>query len=121
MMDPRACRWENSVFHVFLVLLGVCVLLKEAKRQRLYEDGIKFSPPSPRPGGVSSIVGGLWRFVSGRSCGISVGVCLRWVHVDLVFIRLCSCVYRLDPFDIRISSSAAVAILVCCFYRAIAR
>ena len=31
----------------------------------------------------------------------SVGVSLRRIHVDLVFVRLCSCVHGLDPSDLR--------------------
>ena len=41
--------------------------------------------------------------------------------MDPVFVRLCSCVYRLDPFDLRFSSSAAVAVLVRWSYGALAR
>ena len=44
----------------------------------------------------------------------------RWICSDLVVVRLCSCVFRLDPFDLH-SSSAAVAVLVCWFYGALAR
>uniref|UniRef100_A0A8R7P9E4 Uncharacterized protein n=1 Tax=Triticum urartu TaxID=4572 RepID=A0A8R7P9E4_TRIUA len=36
----------------------VCVLRKKTRWRRLLEDGIRFSPPSPRPNVVSSIVGG---------------------------------------------------------------
>ena len=36
-------------------------------------------------------------------------------------VRLCSCVFRLDPFDLRYSSSAAVAVLVRWSYGALAR
>ena len=36
----------------------VCVLLRKTRWRRLPEDGIKVSPPSPRSGGASSIVGG---------------------------------------------------------------
>ena len=83
----------------------VCVLLRKARRRRLPEDGIKVSPPSPRFGGASSIVGG------------RVEVCLRriylwWICSDLVVVRLRSCVFGLDPSDLRYSSSVAVAVLV---------
>ena len=92
----------------------VCVLLRKTRRWRLPEDGIKVSPPSPRSGGASSIAGG------------RVEVCLRliyprWLCSDLVVVRLCSCVFRLDPFDLRYSSSAAVAVLVRWSYGALAR
>ena len=92
----------------------VCVLLRKTRRRRLPEDGIKVFPPSPRSGGASSIVGGhvevcLWR------------IYLRWICSDLVVVRLCSCVFRLDPFDLRYYSSAAVAVLVRWSYGALAR
>ena len=53
-------------------------------------------------------------------------VCLRWIYPrwicsDLVVVRLCSCVFRLDPFDLRYSSSATVVVLVRWSYRALAR
>ena len=97
-----------------LKFVRVCVLLRKTRRWRLPEDGIKVSPPSPRFGGASSIVGG------------RVEVCLRriyprWICLDLVVVRLCSCVFRLDPFDLRYSSSAAVAVLVRWSYGALAR
>ena len=64
--------------------------------RRLPEDGIRFSPPSPRSGGASSIIGGRVEVCLRRISRDSVGVCLRWIHVDPVFVRLCSCVYMLD-------------------------
>ncbi|XBI38598.1 hypothetical protein VPH35_123570 [Triticum aestivum] len=90
---------------VSLNFVRVCVLLRKTRRWQLPEDGINVSPPSPRSDGASSIVGG------------RVEVCLRriyprWICSDLVVVRLCSCVFRLDPFDLRYSSSAAVAVLV---------
>ena len=54
---------------VFLNFVRVCVLLRKARRRRLPEDGIKVSPPSPRSGGASSIVGG------------RVEVCLRQIYL----------------------------------------
>jgi hypothetical protein len=36
----------------------VCVLLRKTRRRWLPEDGIRFSPLSPRPDGVSCIIGG---------------------------------------------------------------
>ena len=91
---------------VFFYLVRVSVLLRKATRWRLPEDGIKVSPPSPRSGGASSIVGG------------RVEVCLRqiylwWICSDLVIVRLRSCVFGLDPSDLRYFSSAAVAGLGC--------
>ena len=83
----------------------VCVLLRKTRRWRLPEDGIKVSPSSPRFSGASSIVGG------------RVEVCLRrfylwWICLDLVVVRLRSCVFGLDLSDLRYSSSAAVAVQV---------
>ena len=99
---------------VFFNLVRVCVLLRKARRRRLPEDGIKVSPPSPRSGGASSIVGG------------RVEVCLRriylwWICSDLVVVRLRSCVFGLDLSDLRYSSSAAVAVLGRWSYGALAR
>ena len=113
-MGLGPCRWEGSVFRSFFKLCRVCILLRKARRRRLPEDGMNVSPPSPRSGGASSIVGG------------RVEVCLRriyprWICSDLVVVRLCSCVFRLDPFDLCYSSSAAVAVLVRWSYGALAR
>ena len=47
-------------------------------------------------------------------------ICLWWICSDLFVVRLRSCVFRLDPFDLH-SSSAAVAVLVRWFYGALAR
>ena len=99
---------------LFSSFVRVCILLRKARRRRLPEDGINVSLPKPRFDDASSIVGG------------RVEVCLqriypRWICSDLVVVRLCSCVFRLDPFDLRYSSSAAVAVLVRWFYGALAR
>ena len=53
-------------------------------------------------------------------------VCLRriyprWICSDLVVVRLCSCVFRLDPSDLRFSSSAVVVVLLRWSYGALAR
>ena len=53
-------------------------------------------------------------------------VCLRriyprWIWSDLVVFRLYSCAFELDPFDLRYPSSAAVVVLVCWSYEALAR
>ena len=99
---------------IFFNLVRVCVLLRKATWRRLREDEIKVSPPSPRSGGASSIVGG------------RVEVCLRqiylwWICSDLVVVRLRSCVFGLDPSDLRYFSSATVAVLGCWSYGALAR
>ena len=70
-----------SFLDVSLRFVRVCVQLRKARRRRLPENGIRFSPPSPRPGGVSSIV------------GVRVEVYLRriypwWICSDLVVVRL---------------------------------
>ena len=98
----------------FSCIVRVCVMLRKARRRRLPEDGIKVSPPSPRSGGASSIVGGrvkvcLWR------------IYLWWICSDLVVVRLRSCVFGLNPSNLRYSSSAAVAVLVRWSYGALAR
>ena len=113
-MDSGKGRREGSVFSPFFNLVRVCVLLRKARRRRLPEDEIKVSPPSPRSNGASSIVGGC------------VEVCLRqiylwWICSDHVVVRLRSCVFGLDPSDLRYFSSAAVAVLGCWSYGALAR
>ena len=50
-----------------------------------------------------------------------VGGCLWWIRSDLVFVRLCSCVFRLDSSDLKLSSSAAVVVLGCWSYGTLAR
>ena len=102
------------VLVIFSCLVRVCVLLRKVRRRRLREDGIKVSPPSPRLGDASRIVGG------------RVEVCLRqiylwWICSDLIIVRLRSCVFGLNPFDLRYFSSAAVAVLGCWSYRALSR
>ena len=113
-MDPGKGWRKGFVFSLFFNLVRVCVLLRNARWRQLPEDGIKVSLPSPRSGGASSIVGG------------RVEVCLRqiylwWICSDLVVVRLRSCVFGLDPSDLRYFSSAAVAVLGCWSYGALAR
>ena len=70
--------------------------------------------------GVCSIVGERVEVLQ-RIPRDSVGVCLRWILVDPFFVRPCSCVYRLDPSDLRFSSSTAIVVLVRWFHGALAR
>jgi hypothetical protein len=123
LQRPRAMRARRilaktdgraSLLVVPSSFVNVCVLLRKTRRRRLLEDGIKVPPPSPRSGGAYNIVGGrvevcLRRFYPRRICS------------DLVVVRLCSCVFELDHFDLRYSSSTAVAVLVHWFYRVLAR
>ena len=44
-----------------------------------------------------------------------------WICSDLVVVRLRSCVFGLDPFDLRYSLSVAVAVLGGWFYGALAQ
>ena len=44
-----------------------------------------------------------------------------WICSDLVVVHLYSCVFRLDPSDLRYPSSAVVAVLVRWSYGALAR
>jgi len=47
---------------------------------------------------------------------------LLWcIYSDLFVVRLCSCVFMLDPTDLRYSSSAVVDVLVCWSYGTLAR
>ena len=112
-MDLASCRWEGSVFRSFSIFVRVCVLLRKARRRRLPEDGIKVSPPSLRSGDS-------FRIIDGRVEGGLRRICLWWICSDLFVVRLRSCVFRLDPFDLH-SSSAAVAVLVRWFHEALAR
>ena len=109
------------VFHTLLSFVRVCVLLGEAKGRWLSEDGIRFFLPISRPDDVSSIVGARVEVCLERISRDLIGVCLRWIHVDLVFARLCSCVYRLDILDLRFSSLASVAVLLRWSYGVLAR
>ena len=99
--------------YLFSSFVRVCVLLRMARRWRLPEDGINVSPPSPRSGDVSCIIGGRVEVCFRR-------ICPWWICSDLFVVRLRSCVFKLDTFDLH-SSSAAVAVLVCWFYGALAR
>ena len=90
---------------IHLRFVRVRVLFRKTRRRRLPEDGIKASPPSPRFGDASCIVGGC------------VDACFRriyprWICSDLIVVGLCLCVSGLDPFDLRYSSSPAAAVLM---------
>ena len=47
-------------------------------------------------------------------------ICLWWICSDLFVVRLCSCVFRLDPYDIYYPSTA-VDVLLRWSYGALAR
>ena len=99
---------------VLLSFVRVCLLCRKMGWWLFREDGIKVSPPSPHPDDVSSII------------GRRVEVCFRrihswWICSDLVVVYLYFCVFKLDPSDLRSSSMAAVAVLVCWFHGALAR
>ena len=101
-------------FVVSFSFVRICVLLRKTRRRRLLEDGIKVSPPSPRSGGASSIVGG-------RVEVFLQQIYLWWICSDLVVVRLRSCVFELDPSDLCYSSSAVVVVLMRWSYGALAR
>ena len=113
-MDPGPYRWEGFIFRFFSSFVRVCVLLRKARRRQLPVDGIMVSPPSPRSGDASSIIGGRVEVCLRQ-------ICLWWIFSDLVIVRLRSCVFGLDPSDLRYFSSAAVAVLGCWSYGALAR
>ena len=106
---------------VILCSFRVCVQLRKTRRWRLLVVRIKVSPPSLRSGGAYSVIEGLvelcFRWISRES----VGACLWWIHLDPVFVPLCSCIFRLDSFDLRFSSLVAVVVLVRWSYWALAR
>ena len=99
--------------YLFLSFVRVCVFLRKARRRRFSEDGIEVSPSSPRSGDVCSIIGGRVEVCLRR-------ICLWWICSGLFVVRLRSCVFRLDPFDLH-SSSATVVVLVRWFFGALAR
>lgn len=75
-MDPGPCWWECFVFRYFLNFGRVSVLHKKVRRERFLEDGMRFSPPSLRPGGASS------------DDGVRVEVCLWWILQNLIGVCL---------------------------------
>ena len=85
---------------------------RKAWRWRLPEDGIRPSPPIPRPGGAFSVVGGCVDVCLQRIARDSVGIGLCWISVDPVFVRVPSRVYMLDPSNLRFSSSSMIVVLV---------
>ena len=106
-MDFGLCRRGDFVFGCFS---------ESYSKRRSSGGSLKMELDSPRassrPGGASSVIGRRVEVCLWRISQDLIGVCLRWIHVDPIFIHLCSCVYRLDPSDVHISSSAVVAILV---------
>ena len=75
----------------------------------------------PCPDGLSTIVGGRVEVCLRQISRDSVGGGLRWICLDPVFIRPRLGVYRFDPSDLRLSSSARAATLVRWSYGALAR
>ena len=112
-MDPGPCRWEGSCFVFrFFSLFRVCILLRKTRQHRLHVDGIKFFPSSPYTSGASRVIGGCVKvYIPTDLMGFN-RLCLRWICVDPVFVRLHSRVYRLDSLDLAIFSSTVVANLV---------
>ena len=96
-------------------------MLKKMSWRRLHEDGIRSSPANPRPGDVSSIVGSRVEIYLRQISWDPVGICLWWIRLDPVFVRLHFCVCRLDPFGLYFSSLVAVAALVRWSHGALAR
>lgn len=62
-----ACRRAHAPFLGMLLVWLEFVFCSGRRGRRLLENGIRFSLPSPRPGDASSIVGGMWKCVSGES------------------------------------------------------
>ncbi|EMS59463.1 Triose phosphate/phosphate translocator TPT, chloroplastic [Triticum urartu] len=76
-------------------ILSVCVLLRKVRRRRLLEDGIRSSPPSPRPDSASCVVGGHVDVCLRRTAWDSVGIGLCRISVDPVFVRVyTSCTFQ---------------------------
>jgi hypothetical protein len=122
MVDRVLADGRTQFLEVFLSLVRVCVLFRNTWQRRLPKDEIRFSSSSLRPSGASSVTGGnvevcLWKILLEL-----VGVCLWWIHLNPVFVRLHSCAYRQDSSDLCCSSSAKIDVLVCCWsYGALAR
>ena len=116
---PAGGRAPSS--QIFLCFARFCVFLGEIRQRLFSEDGIRSLPPSLRSDDVPSVVGGcvevcLWWISSDLA-----SMCLRWIRLDPIFVRLRLCVKKLDASDLSISSSAAVAVLVRWFSVAVAR
>lgn len=97
---------------IFFSLVRICVLLRNVRQRWLTKDEIRFSLYSPHPNGATGVVRGSVEVCLRWTLQDLVGVGIRWIHLDLVFAHLCSCVYRLDPFDVRFSLSMTVVVLV---------
>ena len=104
-----------------LILVRFSVLVGAMWRRRCPLVGIMSPTFYPRSDGVSSIVGGRADVCLCRISRDSVEAGLRWICLDPVFVRLRSGVYRFDPSDLRLSSSAMVATLVRWSYGTLAR
>jgi hypothetical protein len=89
--DPWPLAGSFSFFYVFFGIV---------RQRRHPEVRIRFSPPYPRSGGVSSTGGGL------------VESCVRRISWNLVGFHDCLCAFRSISSDLRFSSSTMVVALV---------
>uniref|UniRef100_A0A453PP33 Uncharacterized protein n=2 Tax=Aegilops tauschii subsp. strangulata TaxID=200361 RepID=A0A453PP33_AEGTS len=75
----------------------VCVLFRKVRRWRLPEDGIRFSLPTPVSALHPPSLEGMWRRVSGGSCGIQLVFVFggsAWIRYSFVCVH----VSRIDSF-----------------------
>ena len=106
---PDLAGGRALFLHVSSSFVRDCVMLRKTRWWRIPEDGI--SSPSPCPGDAYSI--------AREVCLCRIYLCL--ICWDLFVVPLHSCLFRLDPSDLRYSSSAAVAVLLRWFYGVLAR
>jgi hypothetical protein len=93
----------------FLVLGFYCVFFRMVRRQRHPKVRIRSSLPYPRSGGAPSASKG------------RVESCVRRIISSLFGFGICWRGFRLVSFDLRLSSLAMVAALVCWSFGALAR
>lgn len=97
------------ILGVFWVCLWF-VLIKKARRWWILEDGIRFSSPRPFPAGVFSFIEGCAEVSPTDLAGFNW--CLSSMDLDRVYLRPCSCVFRLNPSNPHFSSATTVFVLV---------
>ena len=114
--------FSNDYFH----FVRVSVLLREMRRWRLFEDGIRFTPPRPHPVVLLALSEGVGRLFSGGSCGTQSAFVFdgsTWIRSLFMCLQIGSFWSKLHFFVkyINFSSTMAVIVLVHWSYRDLAR
>ena len=120
-MDVRRISAPTGGRDPVLVLVRLSVLIGAVWRRRCPLVGIMSPTFYPRPDDASSTVGGRVEVCLRQILRDSVGASLRWNYLDPFLVRLCLHVYRFDPSDVRLSSSAMVSALERWSYGVLAR